>query len=129
MAKANKKPKILLIEDDSFLAEVYSTKLDLEGFDSCLATAGKKGLELCKKESPDLILLDILLPGMDGFEVLKNLKKNQMTRDIPVILLTNLSQKEDIKVGLGLGADDYLIKAHFMPSEVVRKIKNLLKKL
>jgi DNA-binding response OmpR family regulator len=126
MARAKKKTKILLIEDDAFLAEVYSTKFDLEGLTCDLATTGEKGLELARKELPDLILLDILLPSLDGFAVLKALKKDHKTRDIPVVLLTNLSQKEDIREGLKLGAVDYLIKAHFMPAEVIAKIKNVL---
>lgn len=128
MAKKDKKIKVLLIEDDSFLVEVYSTKFDLEGFESYLAENGEKGLEMAKKEKPDIILLDILLPGLDGFEVLRKLKKDNKSKDIPVILLTNLSQKDDIKEGLALGADDYLIKAHFMPSEVISKIREILKK-
>lgn len=128
MKKEENKYKVLLIEDDEFLVEVYSTKLDLEGFKTIFATEGKRGLNLAKKEKPDVILLDILLPGMDGFAILKVLKKDKNTKDIPVILLTNLSQKEDIREGLALGAVDYLIKAHFMPSEVITKIKSILKK-
>lgn len=120
------KPTILLVEDDTFLGGMYVTKLTLENFTTELATDGKSGLEKAGKLKPDLILLDILMPKMNGFEVLKALKKNPETRDIPVILLTNLGQKGDVREGLDLGAADYLIKAHFMPSEVVDKIKHVL---
>jgi DNA-binding response OmpR family regulator len=117
----------LLVEDDAFLSELYSTKFKLEGFEVLAALDGEKGLELAQKKNPDIILLDLILPKINGFVVLENLKKNQDTKDIPVILLTNLSQKGDIDRGLQMGAQDYLIKAHFMPSEVVQKIKQVLK--
>ncbi|MFA6255496.1 MAG: response regulator [Patescibacteria group bacterium] len=121
-----KKKLILLVEDDEFLAELYATKLNLEGYEVALATDGEKGLKMVKEKMPDLILLDIILPKMDGFEILKNIKADKALRNLPVILLTNLSQKDEIKKGLDLGANDYLIKAHFMPSEVVKKIKKTI---
>jgi len=126
MAKTTK-TKILLIEDDTFLVEMYTTKFELEGFEVFSAEDGKKGLEMVKKSEPDIILLDILMPKMDGFAVLDALKKDSQTADIPVILLTNLGQKDDVKKGFEKGAAGYLIKAHFMPSEVVEKIKKILK--
>ncbi len=122
-----KKIKILLIEDDSFLVEMYTTKFELEGFEVDAAEDGKKGLEMVKKVNPDIILLDILMPKMDGFGVLDELKKDPSTADVPVIMLTNLGQKDDVKKGFEKGAVGYLIKAHFMPSEVVDKIKKILK--
>lgn len=118
--------RILLVEDDEFLAELYATKLQLEGFEVELATDGEKGLQMAKTVEPDLILLDIILPKLDGFEVLTEIKKDPKAKSIPVILLTNLSQKDEVKKGLDLGANDYLIKAHFMPSEVVKKIKETI---
>ena len=117
---------ILLIEDDSFLISMYSTKFEIEGFNVISANNGEKGLEAVNKNKVDIILLDILMPKMNGFEVLENLKKQQKTAKIPVILLTNLNQKDEIDKGLALGADDYLVKAHFMPSEVVNKIEKIL---
>jgi DNA-binding response OmpR family regulator len=120
--------RLLLVEDDTFLAGMYVTKLSMEGFETELATDGKVGLEKAKKLKPDLILLDILLPKMNGFDVLREIKKDPETKDIPVILLTNLGQKSDVVQGLDLGAVDYLIKAHFMPSEVVEKIKGVLQR-
>lgn len=128
MAKPSKRaPAILLVEDDEFLAELYATKLTLEGFLVHVAADGRKGLKLAHEQRPDLVLLDIILPKLDGFEVLRELKANPQTKAIPVILLTNLSQRGEVQKGLNLGAVDYLIKAHFMPSEVVAKIKAVLK--
>jgi len=117
---------ILLIEDDPFLLSMYSTKFELENFKVVTASDGEKGVELVQDSNPDIILLDILMPKMDGFEVLEKIKANPKTKDIPVILLTNLNQQEDVERGMELGANDFLIKAHFMPSEVVGKIKKLL---
>lgn len=118
----------MLVEDDPFLLSMYNTKFEMENFKVVAADDGEKGLKLALKETPDIILLDIMLPKMDGFEVLRALKADEKVRRIPVILLTNLSQKEKVQEGLALGADDYLIKAHFMPSEVVEKIKKLINK-
>ncbi|MDD5040098.1 MAG: response regulator [Patescibacteria group bacterium] len=123
-----KKIKILLVEDDEFLAGMYVTKLNLEGFDVQLASDGEKGLRLAKEHNPDIILLDVVLPKMSGFDVLKSLKEDSSTKDVPVILLTNLGQRDDVQKGLDLGASDYLIKAHFMPSEVVTKMKGIMRK-
>jgi len=123
---ASGKPKILVVEDDSFLAGMYVTKLGLEGFSVDLAADGREGLKKAMEWKPDLILLDIILPLMDGFTMLEELKRTAETQRIPVILLTNLGAKADVERGLSLGAADYLIKAHFMPSEVVEKVKRLL---
>lgn len=121
-----KKVKILIVEDDTFLAGIYANKFEKEGFEICLGTDGEMGLKTAQKEKPDIVLLDILLPKLDGFEVLEKLKADAATKSIPVILLTNLGQKEDVDKGLKLGAADYLIKAHFMPSETVDKVKKVL---
>ncbi|MDO8260735.1 MAG: response regulator [Candidatus Magasanikbacteria bacterium] len=118
--------KILLIEDDPFLLSMYSTKFEIEGYCVACAEDGAKGLKMASIENPHIILLDIMMPKMNGFEVLEGLKKQDKTKTIPVILLTNLNQKNEIERGLELGANDYLIKAHFMPSEVVEKIKEVL---
>lgn len=120
------KKTIMIIEDDSFVMDIYQTKLELEGFNTISARDGMEALK--KMDSPefvcpDLILLDILMPYVNGLEVLKVIKEKESLKKIPIILLTNLSQKEDIEQGLGLGAEDYLIKSHFTPSEVLKKIK------
>lgn len=121
------KKKILIIEDDSFLVSMYTAKFEMADFAVLSAGDGESGLKIALKEKPDVILLDIVLPKMDGFEVLKAIRANQATTATPVILLTNLSQKSEVEKGLAMGADDYLIKAHFMPSEVVEKIKEAIK--
>jgi DNA-binding response OmpR family regulator len=120
--------KILLIEDDPFLSSMYTTKFESDNFIVTAAEDGDKGLAMAEAENPNIILLDIMLPKMDGFEVLKKIKSNPRISQIPVILLTNLNQKEEIEKGMNLGAADYLIKAHFLPSEVVEKIKEILNK-
>ena len=120
------KPKILIIEDDTFLSGIYASKFEKEGFQVFLGTDGEAGLKSAKNNIPDIILLDVLLPKLDGFEVLESIKQDEKIRHIPVILLTNLGQKEDVDKGLKLGATDYLIKAHFMPQETVDKVKKVL---
>ena len=122
-------PKILIIEDDNFLADIYKTKLELEGFKVLLASDGEKGLKIIQTKNPDLVLLDVLLPKLDGFAILETVKKEDSTvKGVPIILLTNLGQKEEVQKGLRLGAADYLIKAHFKPAEVIEKIKKILNK-
>jgi len=118
--------RVLIVEDDEFLLQMYATKLELEGFKVLEATTGLQGLKVAQKEIPDLILLDLNLPELSGFEVLAQLKREDNTKNIKVLILTNYSQKENIDKCLELGADDYLIKAHFVPSEVIKKIKDIL---
>ncbi|MSU75055.1 MAG: response regulator [Candidatus Magasanikbacteria bacterium] len=118
---------VLLVEDDTFLAGIYQKKFEMENFKVSVAGDGEKGLADAKKKKPDIILLDILLPKLDGFGVLAKLKADAATKKIPVILLTNLGQKDDVEKGLEAGAVDYLIKAHFKPSEVVEKVRIVLK--
>jgi len=118
--------KILIVEDDQFLRELCVKKLEKEGFKATAAVDGSEGLKKLAVEAPDLILLDIILPGIDGFDVLKNVKEDPKLKDIPVILLTNLGQKDDVEKGLKLGARDYLIKAHFTPKEIIDKVKSVL---
>lgn len=125
MAKEGK-TKILIVEDDEFLANIYQTKFEIEGFKVFVAGDGEQGLKFAGTKEPEIILLDVLLPKLDGFAVLEQLKKDSATKDIPVILLTNLGQKEDVQKGLKMGAVDYLIKAHFKPSETVDKVKKVL---
>jgi DNA-binding response OmpR family regulator len=120
-------PKVLIVDDDAFLSGIYATKLELDGFSVVSARDGEEGVKLALKEKPDLILLDVLMPKLDGFEALKRLKADPATKAIPVIMLTNLGQKEDVEKGLEDGAADYLIKAHFVPAEAVAKIKKVLK--
>jgi len=127
MADAKSKVKVLIVDDDAFLSGIYATKLELEGFAVVSARDGEEGLKAAAKEKPDMILLDVLMPKLDGFEVLKRLKADDALKGTPVIMLTNLGQKEDVEKGLSEGAVDYLIKAHFVPAEAVAKIKKILK--
>lgn len=124
MAKEN--AHVLIVEDDTFLSNIYKTKFEFEGFKVTTAENGEVGLAEAKKKQPDIILLDILMPKLDGFGVLEAVKKDKTISSIPVILLTNLGQKDDIQKGLELGAKDYIIKAHFKPSEVVEKVRKVL---
>ncbi|MDP3093823.1 MAG: response regulator [bacterium] len=119
--------KILIVEDDKFLRELIIRKLTNEGYQISEATDGESGVKAIKSEKPDLVLLDLILPGIDGFEALTRIRQDQETAGIPVIILSNLGQKEDIERGLKLGATDYLIKAHFAPGEIVEKITAILK--
>jgi len=119
--------KILVIEDDKFLRELISQKLLKEGYDVSEAIDGEKGIESVKSEKPDVVLLDLILPGIDGFEVLARIKSDPVLNKIPVIILSNLGQKDDIEKGLNMGAADYLIKAHFTPAEIVEKIRMIIK--
>ena len=100
------KTKILIIEDDNFIADMYETKFKMSGFKVARAENGAKGIKAAKENNPDVIVLDIVMPQMDGFEVLKAIKEDSKTKDIPIILLTNLGQRENIEEGLKLGAEE-----------------------
>ena len=119
----------MIVEDDPFVMDIYETKLGKEGFDIILAVNGAEAVKKLEKEGakPDLILLDIVMPYMDGLSVLKEIRGREGLKEIPVVLLTNLSQKEEIEKGFELGAQDYLIKSHFTPSEVMEKVSKYLK--
>ncbi|PIY90755.1 MAG: response regulator [Candidatus Nealsonbacteria bacterium CG_4_10_14_0_8_um_filter_35_10] len=118
---------ILIVEDDKFLRELIAQKLLKEGYNISEAIDGEEGIKKIKTEKPDLILLDLILPGVDGFEVLSRMKADEKLAEIPVIILSNLGQREEIERGLKLGANDYMIKAHFTPREIIDKIKTVLK--
>jgi DNA-binding response OmpR family regulator len=119
--------KILIIEDDVFLRELIVRKIVKENFVALEANSGEEGLEMIKKEKPDLVVLDLMLPGIDGNEVLKKIKEDKNTKLIPVIILSNRAEPEEIEKGLKMGAVDYLVKAHLTPNEIIEKIKTILK--
>jgi len=121
-----KKIKVLVIDDDRFLAQIYILTLKKVGYEVLLMENGTDGLEAAKKEKPDAIILDILMPGIDGFQVLRELKKSEKTKDIPVIMLTSLSQKEDEEMGMRGGAQAFLTKSTTLPDDVVKQLKKLL---
>jgi DNA-binding response OmpR family regulator len=120
--------RVAIVEDDEILAKVIGTELSDAGFKVLQAFDGEAGLELVRKERPNLVLLDLVLPKKHGFEVLKELKKNPDTQDIPVIILTMLSEDDDIKKGLQLGASDYLVKSSHAIGEIVEKVKDFFAK-
>lgn len=119
--------KILIVEDDKFLRELIARKLTQENFEISEAVDGEEGLKKIKEAKPDLVLLDLILPGIDGFEALAKMKDDPALASIPVIILSNLGQREDVEKGLKLGAVDYLVKAHFTPNEIIEKVKTALK--
>jgi len=118
--------KILLVEDDKFLRELMSKKLITLGYEVVSAADGESGLVMIKEAKPDVVLLDLILPGINGFEVLEKAKQDLAIANIPVVILSNLGQTEDIEKGLALGAKDFLVKAHFTPQEIVNKLKSIL---
>jgi CheY-like chemotaxis protein len=120
--------KVLIIDDDGFLLDMYSVKLREMGFDTEIALSALEALEKIRTGiSPEVVLLDIIMPGMDGFEFLETVKKEKLLKNSKIIILSNLGQDEDIKKGLALVASDYIIKAYFTPSEIVKKIEKLFK--
>ncbi|OGZ33887.1 MAG: hypothetical protein A2174_01945 [Candidatus Portnoybacteria bacterium RBG_13_41_18] len=127
-ADNKKSAKILIVEDDKFLRDLILRKLKSENYQTIAAFDGEEALKKIKEEKPDLILLDLILPGIDGFEVLKKTKSDasENIRQIPIIILSNLGQKDDVEKGINLGAADFLIKAHFTPGEILDKIKEII---
>jgi DNA-binding response OmpR family regulator len=119
--------KILIIEDDTILSSMYEIKLKQEGFIVIRADDGAQGINIAKSEKPDLILLDVILPQLDGFSVIRELKEDKSIKDIPVIMLTNLGTNDDVEKGEEMGAVDYLVKANNTPAQVSQVIKKHLK--
>jgi len=124
--EGDKKEKILIIEDDRFIAKMYQTKLDLEGYDVEVAENGAQGVEKIKNFSPDLVLLDIIMPEMDGFGVLEAIRDDDAINSTPVVVMSNLAQEDHLKRARALGAKDYIVKSQFTPMDVVKKIKEVL---
>lgn len=119
--------KILIVEDDEVLRGLVVQKISSEGYTILQAVDGEAGFNSIKDDRPDLVLLDILLPKMNGFEVLEKVKADESLKNIPVMILSNLWQKDDIAKGMKLGATDYLIKVNFASGEIIEKINNVLK--
>lgn len=119
------KKKILIIEDEEYLAEMYKTKLVIEGYEVNIARDGEIGLALAKSEQPDFILLDIVLPKKDGYEILRELRSDEKTRKIKIYAWTNLGQAAEIKRGLEGGADGYWVKANLTPKQLVENINKV----
>jgi DNA-binding response OmpR family regulator len=118
--------KILFVEDERALQKTLGDLLRTEGYDVVSAYDGETGLAMAKTEKPDLILLDLILPKLHGFDVLKQIKENPDTRDIPLIVLTNLEGLGDVEKALELGATTYLVKANYSLQEVLEKVRMAL---
>ena len=112
-----------MVEDDPFLLELYQMKLNEEGFEVFVAHNGREGSEVAEANQPELILLDILMPEVDGYEMLKKIKASAQTKKIPVIIFSNLSQREEIEKGLRLGAADFIVKTSLTPLQIAQKVK------
>jgi len=127
---------ILLVEDDPFLIDIYSTKLKESGFKVEIVQNGEQALKTIKQRNspelkkqklwPDLLILDVVLPKIDGWQVLQEIKKDGKLKDLKIIIFSNLVQKLEVEKGLALGAVKYFIKAHYTPAELVEEIKKLL---
>lgn len=118
---------ILIVEDEPTLQKALSIALEREGYEVKSALEGDAGLNLAKESKPNLILLDLILPKIDGFEILAELKKDESTKEIPVIILTNLESSQDIEKALVLGAKTYLVKANYDLKDVIQKVKENIK--
>jgi DNA-binding response OmpR family regulator len=121
-----KKTKILIIEDDKFLLKAYNLKMKKAGFEILTAMDGITGLKLAEKKHPSLIILDLMLPKMDGFEFLKRIKSDDVLKDIPVVTISVLGQKKDYEKAMRLGAEEYFIKSGYTLEEIIKKIKKYL---
>jgi two-component system, OmpR family, response regulator VicR len=119
--------KILVIEDDSFLLGLEVTKLEKDSFEVITASNGEEGMDMIIEPGIDLILLDIILPKFDGFEILKKVRETEQLKKIPVIVFSNLSEEKDIKRAEQLGATDFMVKSNFTLDELVERIKKILK--
>ena len=120
------KKKILIIEDEAYLLEMYKMKFELEGYKVLIARDGQEGIESAVFGKPDIILLDLVMPIKDGYQVLEELKEKDETKKIPILILSNLGQADEIKKGINNGADKYLIKANMTPNQLVREVKEAL---
>ncbi len=118
--------KIMLVEDDPFISDIYHIKLSEAGYAVSVAANGLEAIrKLEEGETPDLMLLDIVMPYMDGRDVLRTMRESSVWKDVPVILLTNISEKQQVEEAFKYGAKDYLIKSHFTPSEVIEKVQGV----
>lgn len=123
---ADGRKKVLIIEDDDHISKVYQIKLDKENVDTVVARDGEEGIAMVSSEKPDLVLLDLMIPKKDGFVVLEEVKKTELGKKIPILVLSNLGQEGDIKRAIGLGATDYFIKVNLSIQEIVDKVKKYL---
>ncbi len=119
--------KVLVVEDDRFLSSAYRAKLTKSGFEVEIAGNGEEALEALKTFKPDIILLDMVMPVMDGFTTIGHIRKDSALKSIPIIVTSNLGQKEDLDKAMNLGADDYLVKSNLSLDVLVDKINSMTK--
>lgn len=119
--------KVFIVEDDDFLRSLTVKRLEKDGYELSVSASGEEAMDGILKAKPDIVLLDLLLPGLSGFEVLKKIRENEATKSLPVIVFSNLGQREDIEKAKALGVNDFLIKANFTLDDVVGKISSLIK--
>ncbi|MAW75911.1 MAG: response regulator [Planctomycetota bacterium] len=123
----NQKERVLLVEDEGDIRDVIEYNLEREGYLTLAFDNGEAGLEAIRNESPDLVLLDLMLPGIDGLEICRQIKEDPTTRDIPIIMITAKTEESDVVLGLGVGADDYVNKP-FSPQELIARVKSVLRR-
>lgn len=122
-AAPSSKKIVFVIEDDAFLVKAYQAKLEKEGYEVWIATDGSEAISYLAKPSPNIVLLDLMLPGASGFDILTQIRKTDAWKNVPVIILTNLGQPQDVQQGKELGAVDYMIKANTKINEIMERVK------
>ncbi len=115
--------KILIVEDDPLIVKIYSTRLKADGYEVLSAENGEEGLKIALAEKPDLVILDVMMPRMDGFGVLEKLRADYEMKDKPVLIYSNLMKEEDIERAKTLGVTEFLVKANYSPSQIVAKVQ------
>ncbi len=120
--------KILVVEDDTFLRQLIAAKMEADGFDIFVAVDAEAAFKYLEQSKPEIILLDLMLPGLDGFQILEQIKKDPRNKDTPVVILSNLSQKEDVDRAMLLGAKDFWVKAYLTLDDIVEKIDAIIGK-
>lgn len=118
--------KILFVEDDPLIVKIYTTRLIADGYHVLTADNGETGLHIAETENPDLVVLDVMMPKMDGFAVLTRLRENEKMKSIPILVYSNLAQEEEMQRAKSLGATEFIVKANLSPTEMVEKIKKYL---
>ncbi len=127
MTEQSKKGVVCITDDDKFLLDMYAVKFAEHGYQVFTAFNGKETIALLESGTkPDVCLVDVVMPGMDGFELLAQLKERNLCQGVPIIVLSNLGQKEDIERGIALGASGYIIKANATPTEVVNRVEEII---
>ena len=118
--------KVLIIEDDPLIVKIYTTRLTADGYEVLSAENGEDGLKLIEQDGINLIVLDLMMPRVDGFGLLEKIRSTEKTKNIPVLVYSNLAQEEEVNRAKSLGATEFIVKANISPTETVNKIKSYL---